>query len=107
LVDPDYRVNQQASNEKWLASRGGAAAYHREYRKRRKAAAAREDEAINREAASMEASLFAPELKEIRKSAKSDAAPGESLIKPGRYVIFPESAKSDAILVNISFISSG
>lgn len=110
-VDPDYRANQRASNEKWLEFRWGAAAYHREYRRRRKASAAEKNAVIGcveTEGSALEAtSLFAPELERIRKSAKSDATPGENPIKSGRYVIFPESAKSDAILVKISFISSG
>ena len=108
LVDPDYQSNQRASNEKWLASRGGAAAYHRDYRERRKAAATAckraQDLAQSEASISLERSLFAPALEQ---SAKSDATPGESPIKSGRYVIFPESAKSDAMLVNISFISDG
>jgi len=111
-VDPDYRANQRASTEEWLKSKGGAAAYYREYRKRHK----REEEAPQREPTSLveehgvdkgEASLFAPKIKGLCKSANSDAMFGDKPFKSGRYVISPASANSDAILVNISLISTG
>ncbi len=35
-VDPDYRANQRAGTDAWLASQGGSAAYYRSYRRRRK-----------------------------------------------------------------------
>lgn len=110
--DPDYRANQRASNEKWLNSRGGSGAYFREYRKRRREAAeARQAELIQSTQSKglfpRERSPKGLETKQFRKSAKSDASPGENIIKTGRYTLISESAKSDAILVDIVLISTG
>jgi phage FluMu protein Com len=94
--DPDYRLNQQASTETWLASQGGAAAYHREYRQRRKTGGTprvgRGDEA--RKAS-------------VSVSANRDASPGDLPFKTGRYVIAPVNANRDAYLVEIRLVSSG
>jgi hypothetical protein len=92
-TDPDYRLNQKQSTKAWFSSRGGAAAYYRDYRMRRKA--------TGPPMAQSEGSQ-----KTTFQNANSDATLGKSLIKTGRYLLYPEGANSDAIWVQISAIST-
>lgn len=82
--DVDYRLNQRASTEAWLETVGGSAKYYREYRRKRKQG-------------------------RIEKSANRDVRNGDSLLKTGRYLIFPVSGKTnanrDAMRVKIEVIS--
>jgi len=111
--DPDYRSNQRASNQAWLASKGGAAAYFREYRKRRKLEAAKsaETDQEKRSQVSKDDTELGSEIKHLRKSAKLDVAFSKKPFKSGRYIMIPAHAKTtaklDSILVEISKISSG
>jgi hypothetical protein len=56
-------------------------------------------------------SLFAPELKGLRKSANRDAIFKDNRFKTGRYILLPAGAKEDAnrdaFLVEIDLISNG
>lgn len=103
--DVDYRLNQRESTAAWLEVQGGAAEYHREYRARRRFS---RDEASDREATcdGYKSSLKAKDAN-VHASAKRDATIGVSAIKPGRYLLFSESAKRDATWVEIHMISSG
>jgi len=109
--DADYRANQRASNQAWLKSKGGAAVYYREYRRRRK----REEEGAaelvgstpERETFNEGLGVgFGSEIKGPCKSANIDATSDKNFLKSGRYKICPADANIDAILVEISTISS-
>jgi hypothetical protein len=103
--DEDYRLNQQESTAVWLETQGGSAEYYREYRKRRRLS---EDEVSERDARCNGAkSCKEASDAYVFTSAKRDATIVDSVIKPGRYLLFSESAKRDATWVEIRFISSG
>ena len=111
--DPDYRANQRASNEAWMSSQGGSAAYFRDYRKRRKAREA--ESARGWEAKVSLVGVGGNDLKEeikgLRKSAKLDVSFGETPFKSGRYIMIRDHAESgaklDVIFVEIAMISGG
>ena len=113
-VDPDYRANQRASTEAWLASQGGSAVYYRTYRKRRKERqrkeqrrkeAHREDGQQNEPPASADPTTGQARRPLTTASANSDAKTPQSPVKSGRYRLLPYgTANSDAILVELSVI---
>ena len=111
--DADYRANQRSSTQTWLESKGGAAAYYRDYRRRRKAKAEKEKVTVaasseNKASAGLaDRAPIASEIKALCKCANIDAIPDEKIIKSGRYKICPADANIDAILVEISLVSSG
>ena len=76
-VDPDYRANQRASTQAWLASQGGSGAYYRRYRKRQRRPAP----------CSQHADHGAPPAcrPAAATSAKSDARSQQSRLKSGTY----------------------
>ena len=92
--DPDYRDNQRDSTDAWLKSQGGAAVYHRRYRNRQKV---------------QELVQVGEQREPVGSGANSDGANKESVVKPGRYVLFAEplseGANSDGVLVEISVLS--
>jgi hypothetical protein len=97
-VDPDYRANQRASTQAWLASQGGCSAYYRLYRerRRRRARCGQSDDAA--------AERARPPAGASR--AKSDATRAQSLVIAGRYQLVPlGGAKSDAIWVQLTVIA--
>lgn len=95
-ADPDYRANQRASTQVWLASQGGSSAYYRLYRERRRACCAQ-----SADPGAQRARLPATEA-----SAKSDATTAQSRVSSGRYRLVPwGGAKSDAIWVQLSIIA--
>jgi hypothetical protein len=132
-LDPDYRANQTASTQAWLASQGGSAAYYRSYRKKRKERQRKERQRKERQR--KERQRKERQRKEERRevgqeegqkviadppakkpprhsvtaeSANSDAKMPQSPVKSGRYRLLPfGTANSDAILVELSVISAG
>ena len=97
-TDPDYRVNQQASTQAWLASQGGSAAYYRGYRKRRQLQ-------TRPAGSSQDAQERARTLTTVA-SAKSNAKVSQRRVKSGTYRLVPcRGAKSNAILVQLSIIA--
>lgn len=133
--DEDYRLNQKASTDAWLESRGGSAAYYRDYRRRKReqrlgtktldstaavglsGPAASEVEpngdSTTRRQATTEAvsgavgSVFAPSGSGFASSANRDARVQFSPIKSGIYEILPIRANKDATIVTIRMISNG
>ena len=97
-VDPDYRANQRASTQAWLASQGGSSAYYRRYRERRRLQAGC--------AQSIEAGAQRARPSATGARAKSDATTAQSRVSSGRYRLVPwGAAKSDAIWVQLSVLS--
>ena len=97
-VDPDYRANQRASTQAWLASQGGSGAYYRGYRKRQRRSAP----------CSQHADHGAPPPcgPVAATRAKSDARSPLSRLKSGTYrLVACDTAKSDAFLVQLSIIA--
>ena len=111
--DLDYRINQRESTQLWLESVGGAAKYYRGYRKKRKRRQVKPEAVlvVNRGSISAEKSLFAKPHGLLGRYANRDAISRNSLLKSGRYFIFPIGGKyganRDAIRVEIEVISDG
>jgi hypothetical protein len=118
-TDPDYRANQRASSEAWLAAQGGVAAWYRDYRRRRRDEAveplrhrpsAGEGEVAPDIAATGLAAAATHEGQEAKRGAacaNSDADSQESHVISGQYrLIAVGGANSDAILVELSVISN-
>lgn len=111
--DLDYRLNQRESTKAWLESVGGGAKYYREYRRKRKRGRLKTGapSLVRRAGFDGEGSLFARRGIRIRPSANRDAIREDSILKTGRYVIFPVcgrvGANRDAIEVKIEVILDG
>jgi hypothetical protein len=98
-VDPDYRANQRASTQAWLASQGGSGAYYRGYRKRQRRRVPCSQPADHGAARACRPAAAT--------RAKSDARSPQSRLKSGTYRLVPcDAAKSDALLVQLSIIAS-
>lgn len=101
-LDPDYKLNDQASSKAW---RRKNPKYWSEYRKTHPESVLRNrqkqfirDQLPQRDSCKVDASLL----------ANSDAFHEENPIKTGIYRVIPQNhdlANSDALLVKISFIS--
>ena len=97
-VDPDYRANQRASTQAWLASQGGSGAYYRRYRRRQRRSAPCSQPA---DPGALPACRPA-----VATRAKSDARSAQSRLKSGTYrLVTCDTAKSDAFLVQLSIIA--
>ncbi len=111
--DPDYRANQRASNQSWLESQGGSAAYFRKYRRRHKLEAAKSTDTDHDPEDLGDGSKIASgaEIKGLCKSAKLDVVFGKKPLNSGRYIMIRDhpasDAKLDATLVEIAIISTG
>jgi len=98
-VDPDYRANQRASTQAWLASQGGSGAYYRRYRERHRLRPAPCSQHADHGAAPARRLTAATR-------AKSDARSPQTGLRSGTYRLVPcDAAKSDAILVQLSIIA--
>lgn len=97
-VDPDYRANQRASTQAWLAAQGGSGAYYRRYRKRQRRSVP----------CAQPADPGAPSAcrPPVATRAKSDAKSPQSGLRSGTYrLVTCDTAKSDAYLVQLSIIA--
>jgi hypothetical protein len=105
MDDPDYRINKQFTNKKWQRKRAdywrNYRAAHPEYVKRNRQQQRLRDKKYAQGHCKSDASPL----------AKSDTLQAENNIKSGIYRISPVVgaglAKSDALLVEISFITMG
>jgi hypothetical protein len=106
-ADADYRANQKASTQAWLASKGGSAAYFRSYRCERKQRRG-EDRCDDGCAHSSGVAAGRSQAGASEAGAKSDAKTTQEPLISGRYrLVACDRANSDAILVELSVLSAG